>query len=196
MPQIKLLAGLGNPGEAYRHTRHNIGFQVLDAVSESLHVSFQHENDADIGCGTANSRDILLVKPLTFMNLSGFSVSRIANRNRILSEEILVIHDDIDLAFGRIKIKEKGGHGGHRGIQSITEVLGGGDFARLRIGIGRPETGDSVTNHVLGKFNEHEAQMLSMIISEARDAVVAILAKGVKDCMNVFNQKQRSMNQN
>jgi len=101
----------------------------------------------------------------------------------------LIIHDDIDLTFGRIKLKEKGGHGGHKGIKSLTDVFSGGDFARLRIGVGRPEAGIDVTDHVLGRFRADEMEMLNMSIKNARDAVIAFLVKGIGEAMNKFNQR-------
>ncbi|MBW1957046.1 MAG: aminoacyl-tRNA hydrolase, partial [Deltaproteobacteria bacterium] len=109
---------------------------------------------------------------------------------RILSEDMLVVHDDIDLAFGRIKIKEKGGDGGHKGVRSIIDAFGGGNFIRLRIGVGRPEAGISAADYVLGKFTIKEKNLLHRIITEARDAVVTILCKGAKEGMNRFNNKR------
>jgi len=108
----------------------------------------------------------------------------------ILSEDMLVVHDDIDLAFGRIKIKEKGGDGGHKGVRSIIDAFGGGNFIRLRIGVGRPEAGISAADYVLGKFTIKEKNLLHRIITEARDAVVTILCKGAKEGMNRFNNKR------
>jgi PTH1 family peptidyl-tRNA hydrolase len=102
---------------------------------------------------------------------------------------MLVIHDDIDLAFGRLKIKEKGGHGGHNGIRSIMDAFGGGDFSRLRIGVGRSEAGENVTDHVLGRFSAAKAEMVTRVIAVARDAVVTVLCEGTKSGMNAFNRK-------
>jgi PTH1 family peptidyl-tRNA hydrolase len=115
------------------------------------------------------------------------------NYYQIPREDLLVIHDDIDLAFGRLKIKEKGGHGGHKGIKSLTDTLGGGEFSRLRIGMGRPEAGRDVADYVLGRFSPDEAKILPEIIRTARDAVVTILCKGTKEGMNRFNSKSISL---
>jgi PTH1 family peptidyl-tRNA hydrolase len=123
------------------------------------------------------------------MNLSGLPVKKLADFFKITSEDMLIIHDDIDLAFGRLKIKKKGGHGGHNGIRSLMDALGGGDFERLRIGVGRAGDGAGVTDHVLGTFSIEETEILSRIIAQARDAVVTILCKGVKVGMNLFNSK-------
>jgi PTH1 family peptidyl-tRNA hydrolase len=127
---------------------------------------------------------------MAFMNRSGPQVQKVAGYYRILSEDMLVVHDDIDLAFGRIKIKEKGGDGGHKGVRSIIDAFGGGNFVRLRIGVGRPEAGISAADYVLGKFTIIEKNLLHRIITEARDAVVTILCKGTKEGMNRFNNKR------
>ncbi|MDJ0818630.1 MAG: aminoacyl-tRNA hydrolase, partial [Desulfobacterales bacterium] len=124
-----------------------------------------------------------------YMNRSGPPVQQLARYYRIQSKDMLVIHDDIDLAYGRLKIKEKGGHGGHNGIRSLIDAFGGGDFLRLRIGVGRSETGSDVTGHVLGKFSAQQIQFLDRIIKNARNAVVTILSHGTKVGMNLFNGK-------
>jgi PTH1 family peptidyl-tRNA hydrolase len=123
------------------------------------------------------------------MNLSGMPISRVAGYYKITSRDMIVIHDDIDLAFGTIKIKEKGGHGGHKGVRSIMESFGGGDFVRLRVGVGRSETGLSVANYVLDEFSKDEQAMLRKVILRAKDAVVTVLCKGAKIGMNEFNNK-------
>jgi PTH1 family peptidyl-tRNA hydrolase len=123
------------------------------------------------------------------MNRSGLPVRSLADFFRISSRDVLVIHDDIDLDFGRLKIKEKGGHGGHNGIRSLMDAFGGGDFTRLRIGIGRSETGKGVADYVLDHFMSDETAVLPQIISRARDAVVTILCKGTRMGMNQFNIK-------
>jgi PTH1 family peptidyl-tRNA hydrolase len=121
------------------------------------------------------------------MNLSGPPVQQVAHYYRILCEDVLVIHDDIDLTFGRLKIKEKGGHGGHNGVRSLIDALGEGDFVRLRVGVGRSENGAGVVDHVLGRFNAEERAALADVITLARDAVVTILWKGTQEGMNRFN---------
>jgi PTH1 family peptidyl-tRNA hydrolase len=192
MPEKKLylVAGLGNPGPAYEKTRHNAGFMVVDRLAEDFSVSVDKKNfDALMGRGTIEGAECILAKPLAFMNRSGFPVRQMADYFRISGREMLVVHDDIDLAFGRIKIKEKGGDGGHKGIKSLIEAFGGGEFARLRIGVGRSGTGISVADYVLGKFSKAEADCLNQIIARARDAVVTVLCKGTKEGMNQFNSK-------
>jgi len=193
MPQRRLcmVVGLGNPGEAYAKTRHNTGFMVVDEVSETFSIALDKQKfDARFGIGSVNGVNIVLAKPMAYMNRSGPQVQKIAGYFRILCEDILVVHDDIDLVFGRLKIKEKGGDGGHRGVRSIIDAFGGGDFTRLRIGVGRPDAERGASDYVLGKFTLEERNVLSQIITTAKDAIVTILCKGTKEGMNRFNDKR------
>ena len=190
MPQKKvfLVVGLGNPGDAYVKTRHNAGFMVLDEVAESFSISIEKRKfDALFGRGLIEDFEVILAKPMAFMNLSGIPVQKILNYFKIPFENMLVIHDDIDLAFGRLQIKENGGHGGHKGLKSIIETVGSSNFVRLRIGIGRSEENIGVANYVLGKFSPNEKKLLDRITKRARDAVVATTCKGAKEAMNTFN---------
>jgi len=185
------VVGLGNPGEAYSKTRHNAGFMVADKVSDAFSIALEKQKfDIRFGIGSVNGVKIVLAKPMAYMNRSGPQVRNIAGYFRILCEDMLVVHDDIDLAFGRLKIKEKGGDGGHKGVRSIIDAFGGGDFTRLRIGVGRPEADGNAADYVLGKFTLEEKKVLSRIITAARDAVAAILCKGTKEGMNRFNNKR------
>ena len=193
MPQrrLRLVVGLGNPGEAYSKTRHNAGFMVADKISDTFSIAFEKRKfDAKFGIGSVNGVKIVLAKPMAYMNRSGSQVQNIARYFRILCEDMLVVHDDIDLAFGRLKIKEKGGDGGHKGVRSIIDAFGGGDFTRLRIGVGRPEVGGNAADYVLGKFTIEEKNVLNQIIDAGRDAVVTVLCKGTKEGMNRFNNKR------
>ena len=192
MPQrrLRLVVGLGNPGEAYSKTRHNAGFMVVDKVSDAFSIALEKQKfDTRFGIGSVNGVKIVLAKPMAYMNRSGPQVRNIAGYFKILCEDMLVVHDDIDLAFGRLKIKEKGGDGGHKGVRSIIDAFGGGDFTRLRLGVGRPEVDGNAADYVLGKFTLEEKKVLSQIITVARDAVVTILCKGTKEGMNRFNNK-------
>ncbi|MBE9530838.1 MAG: aminoacyl-tRNA hydrolase [Proteobacteria bacterium] len=193
MPQkrVRLVVGLGNPGNTYKRTRHNVGFMVLDQIAEDFSIALVKQKfDTVFGRGSVDGVEVVLAKPMAFMNRSGPQVQQIAGYYRILSEDMLVVHDDIDLAFGRIKIKEKGGDGGHKGVRSIIDAFGGGNFVRLRIGVGRPEAGISAADHVLGRFKSDENKVLDQIITAARDAVVTILCKGAKEGMDRFNDKR------
>jgi len=147
---------------------------------------------AVMGRGSIHGGAVILAKPMAFMNLSGPPICKIATYFRILGEDMVIIHDDIDLPFGRIKIRTKGGHGGHNGVRSLIDAFGNGEFARVRIGIGRSAADERrVTEHVLGRFDPDEAHRLETIISTARDAVVTILCNGAKEGMNRFNPKSR-----
>jgi len=188
--RLYLVLGLGNPGDAYKNTRHNVGFTVVDALAEEFSVSCEKKKfDALFGRGVIEGAEVILAKPMSYMNRSGLPAGGIMSYFGISGKDMVVIHDDIDLAFGKIKIKEKGGHGGHKGIKSLTDTLGGGEFSRLRIGTGRPEAGKDVADYVLGRFSPDETKVLPEIIRTARDAVVTILCKGTKEGMNRFNSK-------
>ena len=187
---MRLIVGLGNPGPRYENTRHNAGFMIIDRIARDFNISFDKKKfDCVFGRGFIEDVEVVLAKPMAYMNRSGPPIQKLAHFFRIQCKDLVVIHDDIDLVFGRLKIKEKGGHGGHNGIRSLTEAFGGGDFVRLRIGVGRSVSGDSVTDHVLGRFSEQDAELLARIISGARDAVVTVLCKGTKAGMNLFNAR-------
>jgi PTH1 family peptidyl-tRNA hydrolase len=191
--RVRLVVGLGNPGDKYGQTRHNAGFMVLDEVADFCSVALKKSRSFPnlfYGRGVIEGTNTILVKPLAFMNRSGPPVQKIVNYYKILCEDVLVIHDDIDLAFGRLKIKKKGGDGGHKGIRSLRQALGGDDFVRLRMGVGRAEDKISVTDHVLGRFDPQEKKVLEQVINKAREAVVTILCKGTKEGMNRFNDKR------
>ena len=189
--QVRLVVGLGNPGKEYLKTRHNAGFMAIDHIAQTFSISLDKRKfNTVFGKGSIEGIDVLLAKPLAFMNKSGPPVQNLAGYFKILSKDMLVIHDDIDLDFGRIKIIEKGGHGGHNGVRSLMDAFGVGDFSRVRIGIGRSGTGADVTGHVLGKYSANESKGLDQIITETRNAVVTILCKGIKDGMNRFNNQR------
>lgn len=188
--QLSLVVGLGNPGGAYDKTRHNAGFMAADKLAATFGVAFENQKfDIAYGRGFIESAKVILAKPMAFMNRSGPPVKKLANFFKIPGDDILVVHDDIDLAFGRLKIKEKGGHGGHNGIRSLIDAFGDGDFVRLRIGVGRSDAGKSVTDHVLGRFTEQESKILDQIIDRAQEAVVMTLCQGTKAGMTYFNNR-------
>ena len=192
MPQkrLHLVVGLGNPGETYANTRHNAGFMVVDEVAQAFSILLERKKfDVFFGRGDIDDMETILAKPMAFMNRSGPPVQKLAKYFRISCENMLVVHDDIDLAFGRLKIKEKGGDGGHKGLRSLIDVFGGGDFGRVRIGIGRSEREISVTDHVLGRFNSDEKAVMKQIITNAKNAVFTILCEGIEEGMKRFNNK-------
>ncbi len=191
---MRLIVGLGNPGAQYENTRHNAGFMVVDKLAGEFGISVnKNKFDVRFGRGDIEDQAVMLAKPMAFMNRSGSPVQKLSAYFKIQSKDLIVIHDDIDLAFGRLKIKEKGGHGGHKGLKSIIHAVGEDAFVRLRIGVGRSETGSSVSDHVLGPFYDDESKLLGTIIDRARDAVVTILKEGTKAGMNQFNQKDWSL---
>jgi PTH1 family peptidyl-tRNA hydrolase len=191
MPQLslKLVVGLGNPGKNYAGTRHNAGFMVVDKLADTFRIAMNNKKfDTIFGKGKIKDQDVVIAKPQAFMNRSGSPVRHLAGFYRISCEGMLIIHDDIDLAYGRIKIKEKGGDGGHKGIRSIKDAFGEGNFIRLRIGIGRSGAGADVVDHVLGRFGSEETGLLDKILATAMDAAVTILCEGAKEGMNRFNR--------
>jgi len=191
--RVRLVVGLGNPGKTYQKTRHNAGFMVADSVSAFFAIAFKKDRSFSnllYGRGFIDGVNTILAKPMAFMNRSGPPVHKIAKYYRILCEDMVVIHDDIDLGFGILKIKKKGGDGGHKGVRSLMEAFGGGEFVRLRIGVGRSQTEIGVTDHVLGRFNTNEKKELDQIIAKAREAVVTILCEGIEEGMNRFNDKR------
>lgn len=184
----KLVVGLGNPGSEYRNTRHNVGFMVAEIFARRHGISLSGRKfDALWGKGSMDGTEVLVSMPQTYMNLSGASVSRMADFYQIHGEDILVVHDDMDLPFGRIRVKEKGGHAGHNGLRSIISSLGGGDFTRLRIGIGRPA--HTATDHVLGGFSQNEREELADIVQLAVEAAEAVVLLGPITAMNRFNNR-------
>jgi len=189
--RLRLVVGLGNPGARYAATRHNIGFRVLDRLAADFAIEVGREKfNAGFGRGRIEGLDVVLAKPMAFMNRSGPPVRSLAEFFQISSRDMVIVHDDIDLAYGRLKIKEKGGHGGHNGVRSLIDAFGGGEFTRLRVGIGRSETaGRPVADYVLDPFTREETAALPGVIERARDAVVTILCKGTKIGMNQFNTK-------
>jgi PTH1 family peptidyl-tRNA hydrolase len=188
--RMRLIVGLGNPGAQYENTRHNVGFMVADKLAGEFGISVtKNKFEVRYGSGTIGDQAVMLAKPMAFMNRSGWPVQKLAAYFKINSKDVIVIHDDIDLAFGRFRIKEKGGHGGHKGLKSIIQAVGQDAFVRLRIGVGRSETGNSVSDHVLGPFDNKESKLLDAIINRARDAVVTILTEGTKVGMNQYNTK-------
>lgn len=190
MLHLRLIVGLGNPGTSYENTRHNVGFMVIDKLGGEFGISVNKDKfDVRYGRGAIEDLTVMLAKPMAFMNRSGWPVQKLAAYYKIDSRDLIVVHDDIDLAFGRLQIKEKGGHGGHKGLKSIINAVGEDEFVRLRVGVGRSDTKRGVTDHVLGPFSAEEAGVLDTILNQARDAVVTILTEGSKVSMNRFNTK-------
>lgn len=189
--KFKLIAGLGNPGKNYAQTRHNIGFLVVDELASKSSLSIDKiRYDAEYEKARIKGKDVFLVKPLTFMNRSGFPIQKFASYYKIDMGDIIIIHDDMDLSFGVIKIVKSRGHGGHNGVRSIIDAFGKTDCIRIRMGVGHPGSGRDVTGHVLGGFSPEEKKMLDHSIDTASDACFYILENGVTAAMNLFNTKR------
>jgi len=185
---VKHIVGLGNPGLAYEHTRHNVGFMVIDKLAVKCGIALSRRRfRAFCGEGETGGERAILMKPQTFMNLSGLSVKDALAYSGSSLRDLIVIHDDIDLPFAAIRVRQRGGHGGHRGVQSIIERLEGSDFVRVKIGVGRPGHGMDVERYVLNPFQKDERQRLGTVLSTAVDAVEAVLRGGVEYAMNTFN---------
>lgn len=184
-----MVVGLGNPGPNYQTTRHNAGFMALDLLADDLGIEVTREKyRALIGSGRAGGERVLLVKPLTFMNLSGQAVARLARWYGIVPQNIMVILDDLDLEPGRLRIRPRGGSGGHKGLASVLEALGTEAVPRTRIGIGRPPAGKEAVDYVLEPFTEEEWALVSPVLLKAAQAVRLWLETGnIEEVMNDFN---------
>ena len=185
---MKLVVGIGNPGKRYESTRHNLGFRVVDRVASDHGVALSRRRfDALVGEGAVVSCRVLLVKPQTFVNLSGAAVAPLLRWHRCSTEDLLVVCDDLNLEPGKLRLRREGSSGGHNGLQSIIECLGAEDFARLRVGIGRGGAGDAVA-HVLGGPGPGEAAALDAAVADAANAVQLWLRVGTEAAMNVVNR--------
>jgi len=188
---VNFVVGLGNPGIQYQLSRHNAGFLVLDQLALQHDISIQQTLfDAHIGRGKIAGSPVLLAKPQTFMNLSGAAVRKLADYFRIDVAAITVLHDDLDLPFGTIRLKAGGGHAGHKGLISLIQHLGGTEFARVRFGIGRPFRKTMVEGYVLERFSEDELKSLSLLTRAAADAVTDIVSCGIQAAMDKHHGKK------
>ncbi len=182
---MHLIVGLGNPGRQYYYTRHNIGFRVIDRLSEIYGIPLNKEKfNAVYGKGFIREIPVILAKPMAYMNISGPPTRQIAGYFKIDVTDVLVVHDDIDLPFGKIKIKKKGGHAGHKGVRSLIETFGSGSFSRIRIGIGRPDNREEVTDYVLGRFDPQQQAVVEEVVSRAQEAVETIILNKKIDDIN------------
>lgn len=187
---MKLIVGLGNPGDRYRETRHNVGFRVLDELALRWRCdSWRKRFEAEAAEHRTES-PVLLLKPQTYMNRSGISVREAARFYKLPASDIVVIHDDLDLPAGRLRIRERGGAGGHRGIESLLAELGAGEFIRIKLGIGRPPEEWETADYVLARFTTEELPQIQKMILAAADAVEMILREGAVAAMNRFNRQE------
>ena len=183
-----MLLGYGNPGKEYEKTRHNLGFMVLDRVAEKLNVNIEKEKLSGVlGDARANGEKLLLVKPTTYMNLSGNCVAEVLNFYKAHPQDLIVIYDDIDIDIGKIRIKPSGSPGTHNGMRNITNKIGTNDFIRVRVGSGKPQNGQNLADFVLGEFKREEIDDINKAIISAAEAVVEIINNGVHSAMNKYN---------
>ena len=192
---MKLIVGLGNPGRGYANNRHNVGFACLNHFARKQGIRFDRkQGKARVGTGEVAGSKVLLARPQTYMNLSGQSVSRLMKKFNINLNDLLVIHDDLDLSLGKIRIRHGSSSGGHKGIDSIISSLGSQDFTRLRVGIGRPateglaETSEAdIIAYVLSNFTSEEKQIIVQVIPKASEAIYCLLSQGLAVAMNKYN---------
>ena len=181
-----VIAGLGNPGRKYSRTRHNIGFMAVEEIAQKNGIEFTDRKEYRIGRGSIEGHNVILIEPLLYMNRSGPIVNAILKKFTVQFDNLIVIHDDIDMETGKLRIRKTGSSGGHKGVESIIQNIGAKDFLRIKIGIGR-EPGTLVEDYVLSKFTRHEICAIKETLEKTTDAVHAIIDEGVDKAMNTFN---------
>jgi PTH1 family peptidyl-tRNA hydrolase len=181
-----LIVGLGNPGSKYSRTRHNVGFQVLDEFAGRLRLEWKDRAEYRICSGSLGDTRIVLVEPLSFMNRSGSAVRKLSEKFAVAPENIIVVHDDLDLDTGRLKIRKNGSSGGHRGVESVIQCIGSKMFIRVKVGIGRDQTVPA-EQYVLMKFRRDELPLIGDAVQKAADALEATIVQGADKAMNRFN---------
>lgn len=186
---MKLLVGLGNPGRRYACTRHNVGFLLLDRIAEARSIRISDDRcESLVGRGEWEREPLVLAKPQTWMNNSGLAVVALLRRFRVRGADLVVVYDDMDLPFGRLRIRSGGSAGGHRGLESILQHVVHRDFVRLRIGIGRPPGDMDAVDHVLSRFSPEEQDSLDGVLTKAAEALEAIVLEGPVRAMESFNR--------
>jgi PTH1 family peptidyl-tRNA hydrolase len=191
---VKLIVGLGNPGKKYSGNRHNVGFQCLNHFARLHFIHFWHRQcRARVGIGKMSGQKLVLARPGTFMNLSGKSVACLVRKHRIPLTDLLVVYDDLNLPPGRIRLRQSGSSGGHKGMNSIISALGSEDFPRIRVGIGRPQveghslSEDAIVSYVLSDFSRQEEAVIKPVIARVAEAIDCFLTQGITAAMNRFN---------
>jgi len=192
---MKVIVGLGNSGKDYAHNRHNMGFRCLNYFARLHSIRFDHRQcRARAGIGEVRGEELLLAKPGTFVNLSGQSVAGLVHKHNIPLSDLLVIYDDLDLPLGKIRLRQSGGSGGHKGMNSIISALGSEDFPRIRVGIGRPPQAeeqsmseDAIVNYVLSNFSPQEEATIKPVIARVSEAIDCFLTQGIEAAMSKFN---------
>jgi peptidyl-tRNA hydrolase, PTH1 family len=189
---MKLIVGLGNPGKEYSANRHNVGFLCINHLARQHHISLdKKQGKARVGLGTISDNQVILARPQTYMNASGISVAQLLDKYKLSPDDLIVIHDDLDLPIGKIRIRQGSSAGGHNGIKSIIGSLGTQDFIRIRIGISRPQNGsareDTIVDYVLGDFEGDDRKLMDETIKKAGEAVISLLTQDLTTAMNKFN---------
>ena len=184
---MKLIVGLGNPGSKYRETRHNIGFKTIKRLADLHNFLPTQRCDSIIAEGLIRDQEVVLAQPLTYMNRSGKAVNCLVRKYNLDLEDLLIVYDDLNLNVGRIRLKTSGSSGGHNGLKSIINYLSSDQFSRLRIGIGRPESGFDVSEYVLDSFKPDEQKIIDKSIEEAIQAIDIYIEAGPEVAMNKFN---------
>ena len=184
---MKIIVGLGNPGAQYANTPHSVGFEAVDAIAAEIGAAWEEKRQFKClwAKGTFAGQPVILVKPQTYMNLSGESVAPLVKYSNATASDLLVVQDDIDLPVGRMRVRKNGSCGGHNGIRNIIERLGTPDFARLKLGVGKDKS--NVIGHVLGKFDPATRKTMDIVVAEAVKAAAAILCDGPDRAMNAYN---------
>ena len=191
MSEKYLIVGLGNPQKKYFHTRHNFGFLVLEKFAQDCSFKWNKSSSVNglIAEGIVAGQECIFLLPLTFVNLSGVAVKKLVDKKGISLNRVLVVCDDLSVEFGQMRLRPDGSHGGHNGLKSIIEQLGTKDFARLRLGIGRPHDSQEVVDYVLGEFTKEEKKLLPDVVSFASECIGSWLKSGTAKAMNEFNKK-------
>ena len=191
---MKLIVGLGNPGRVYARNRHNVGFRCLNHYARLHSIRFDRKQcRARVGMGEVGGERVLLARPMTFVNLSGTTVACLVRKHDIHLSDLLIVYDDLDLPIGKIRLRQSGGSGGHRGMNSLISALGSEDFPRIRVGIGRPQMErqsvgeDAIVSHVLGRFSPQEEKLIEPTVVTVSEVIDCFLTQGIEAAMNKFN---------
>lgn len=185
---MKLIVGLGNPESDYSKTRHNMGFNVINSLANDYKIDITKKKfQAEYGSGTIENEKIMLIKPQTFMNLSGQSVIQFVNFYKIDLEDLIIIYDDMDIDISKIRIRKSGSSGSHNGMKSIISSLNNENFPRIRVGIGKPKYDNDAINYVIGAIPEEEIKELEKGVIKAKEAVIEMIKNGIDSAMNKFN---------
>ncbi len=188
-----IIAGLGNPGGRYEHTRHNVGFEVIDILADRMGLCVDEKKHKGLcGRGMLEGQRVILLKPQTFMNLSGESVRAVADFYKVEPENILVIYDDVSLEPGQLRIRGKGSAGGHNGIKNIIAHLGTQEFPRIKVGVGEKPGSMDLADYVLSRFSKGEQEMMDQAFREAAEAAAAVIGQGIDAAMNHFNGRKKA----